>query len=160
MDDKTAARFWSKVDFLRGNGCWLWTASANPKGYGWFRLNGKARFAHRVAWGDINGPVPAGMQLDHRHTCPKNCIRPDHLRPVTNKQNHENLARANRNSKSGVRGVVWHKPTGLWFANVGHNGKKYSCGYFKTIPEAENAVRLKRIELHSHNDADRARKRL
>lgn len=156
MDDKAEARFWAKVNLLSEGGCWLWTAATNPKGYGWFWLEGKVPLAHRVAWEMVNGPVPAGLQLDHRHTCPKNCIRPSHLRLTTNKQNHENLPGANRNSKSGVRGVSLHKATGLWRGTVVHNGKQHTVGYFKSIPEAENAVRLRRIELHSHNDADRA----
>lgn len=160
MDDKAAARFWAKVDRRGPDDCWLWTASTNPKGYGWFRLGNKILLAHRVLWESVNGTIPAKLWLDHRHTCPKNCVNPGHLRLATNKQNHENLPGANRNSKSGVRGVSLHRASGLWRGTVVHNGKQHSVGYFKTIPEAENAVRLRRIELHSHNDVDRVTTRL
>src|SRR5512139_1645314 len=152
-----AERFWAKVDTSAGPyGCWLWTASTNPKGYGWFRYGGKVRLAHRLLMEIITGEPLGRMQADHQHTCPKGCVNPMHLRLTTNKQNHENLAGANLNSKSGVRGVSLHKATGLWRGDVVHHGKQSNVGYFKTVEEASEAVRLKRLELHTHNNADRS----
>lgn len=47
---------------------------------------------------------------------------------------------------------------GIWRAGVGHNGVKVNVGCFKTLEEAEAAVIAKRIELFTHNDADRRTK--
>lgn len=157
MDDKAEARFWAKVNLLGDGGCWLWTAATNQYGYGVFWLDGKLRPAHRVSWEEANGEeLDRKIDLDHRRTCPKSCIRPSHLRKATRSQNNQNFSGAQVNSKSGVRGVHWDKKARRWTAQVAHEGKSYHVGYFDTIPEAENAVRLRRIELHSHNDADRA----
>lgn len=145
-------RFWSKVD--KSGECWLWTAGV-VCGYGSFYPTSKAPTrAHRFSYELSNGPVPAGMFIDH--ICRnKLCVRPSHLRPVTVKQNMENRGRANTNSGSGVQGVYWHKTGRKWCAQVQHNGKKLYLGLFESLDDAEAAARAKRNELFTHNDADR-----
>lgn len=77
-------RFWEKVD--ASGVCWEWTKGKNDKGYGSFRLEGKTRGAHKVAWELLMGPVPAGLDLDH--LCRNHaCVNPDHLEPVTRREN-------------------------------------------------------------------------
>lgn len=56
---------------------------------------------------------------------------------------------------TGVRGVQFHRQSGLWMGRVTHFGKMHVVGYFKTIEAAEVAVIAKRNELFTHNDADR-----
>lgn len=77
-------RFWEKVE--KTETCWLWTASKSAKGYGWFRLNGKTWRVHRLAYLSLVGPIPEGLQLDHLCRV-RNCIRPEHLEPVTCREN-------------------------------------------------------------------------
>lgn len=150
-------RLWAKVN--KTETCWLWTGSLNyPGGYGEIREGahkGRKLYAHRVAYELFKGEIPAGMHIDH--TCHvKNCVKPDHLRAVTCKQNMENRTGANRdNVSSGVLGVSWSSWTRNWRARVRHNGKRYEVGNFATIEEAEAAVRAKRLELFTHNDLDR-----
>lgn len=79
-------RFWAKVDLRDNNGCWLWMASGHKRGYGQFWLNGKFIGSHRYAYQSLVGPIPDGLQLDHRCRVPA-CVRPDHLEPVTGKVN-------------------------------------------------------------------------
>ena len=128
-------------------------SSRTPR-YGQFRVGDKMVFAHRVAYELTFGEIPEGMQVDHRPNCAKRCVNPEHLRLVTQKQNRENLVGAYRSSKSGVRGV--YRVGDRWRASVGHNGRKHNVGKFDTLEEAQEAVRLKRIQLHTHNDLDRA----
>lgn len=93
-------RFWAKVNKHGPRGrrgrCWLWTAGTR-KGYGAFRVGGRQRPAHVVAYELEVGPVPAGLMLDH--TCRQTlCVRPSHLEPVTNRENllrGQTLAAAN-----------------------------------------------------------------
>jgi hypothetical protein len=106
-----------------------------------------------LAYELLVGPIPDGLDLDHRHTCPKHCVNPAHLRPATRKQNKENLVGAYRNSKSGVRGVCWDRYG--WRADIGHLGKTIYLGHFSTVEEATEVARLKRLELFTHNDVDR-----
>jgi hypothetical protein len=74
-------------------GCWLWQFGLNEAGYGtWHEKNyGAKRYAHIVSWEKHRGAVPKGLHLDHfltRFGCPKNCINPDHLEPVTQRVNN------------------------------------------------------------------------
>lgn len=167
----SADRFWSKVDkngpvsSVDNTSCWLRTTSIDSHGYAQFYCAGRKILAHRFSYELANGTIPTGpngktLPVDHRPSCPKNCVRPEHLRVVTTKQNMENRSGAARTSKSGVRGVFpntgSHKGSKKkWQAIVGHNGKKYYLGLFDDLEEAEAAVIAKRNELHTHNDLDR-----
>ena len=94
------------------------------------------------------------MHIDH--ICHNRaCVNPDHLRAVTPKQNNENRAGANPNSKSGVRGVHWRKDCGKWQVTIHAGPKMHHCGYFDDLDEAAEVARLKRLELFTHNDSDR-----
>ena len=147
-------RFWPKVD--KSGDCWLWTGGT-VQGYGSFGIppDRKVR-AHRFAYELLVGPIPPGMGLDHRPTCPKNCVNPEHLRPANQKQNMENLTGAQKNNlSSGIRGVTWDKTRGRWRAQLQHHGKMVYAGYFDTVEEAQAAAVAKRLELFTHNDVDR-----
>lgn len=146
-------RFWSKVD--KSGECWLWTAFRDRGGYGSFNLEGKIRKSHRVAYELVNGPIPGGLALDHTCHNPA-CVNPDHLRPVTTKQNLENRSGPRKGTSSGIRGVTWHKQTRKWAAQVRHCGRTNHVGLFDKLEEAEAAVIAKRLELFTHNDVDRS----
>lgn len=131
--------------------CLEWTGGKNGDGYGVMMVNGVSRMTHRLAWEEGNGPIPAGMLVDHRcHN--KACLFPPHLRLATRKQNNENKAGANKNSKSGVRGVCWEKAKGRWKASVRHNGKLHHGGYFDDLDEAGEAAKQLRLKLFTFSD--------
>ena len=80
--------------------CWEWTGGMVPMGYGMFWPDGRAGgkvYAHRWAYEHYVGPVPDGMQIDHKcHSgsdCPpgpcahRRCVNPAHLEPVTASEN-------------------------------------------------------------------------
>jgi hypothetical protein len=74
-------------------GCHIW-AGALSHGYGAVGTNRHGVFrAHRVAYEVTNGPIPDGLQFDHR--CRNRaCISPAHLEPVTNAENTRRGAKA------------------------------------------------------------------
>lgn len=161
---KVEARFWSKVN--KAETCWLWEGQESTNGYGVYtytayspgRLKTDAKHietrTHRYAWEKANGPIPEGAEIDHIcHT--RLCVRPDHLRPATRKQNSENRGGLPINNTTGVRGVRWIPQRKAWRATVGHDGKQIHVGMFRDLAEAEAAVVARRNELHTHNDIDR-----
>lgn len=95
LDRKTPEeRFWGHVE--KSDGCWLWTGSTTSWGYGHVNWKGAYRGAHQVAWELTNGsPAPAGFDLDHLCRTPA-CVRPDHLEPVSHKENVNRGARHQR----------------------------------------------------------------
>jgi hypothetical protein len=69
--------------------CWLFTGPADPYG----RIDrASERYAHRLGWKLLRGPIPDDMELHHRcgvHTC----WNPDHLVVVTHAENMAFAAR-------------------------------------------------------------------
>lgn len=122
MNSLEKARFWEKVK--KTPTCWLWTASVKPEGYGQFAINRKPQYAHRIAWTLLRGRIPGRMTLDHvKERCRnRNCVNPNHLEVVTNK---ENVLRgrgiAARNARK-VRCVRGHRFSGsnLYIRPNGH----------------------------------------
>lgn len=109
-------RFWSKVARDSDDGCWLWTAGTDSAGYGSFAIrteNGwTKRGAHRIAFVELVGPIPDGLELDH--LCRViNCVNPAHLEPVEPRTN---------------------KLRGIGFS--ARNARKTSCAHGHTLGDA------------------------
>lgn len=113
--DIIEACFWRMV---KSDGdCMIWTGHHSNAGYGQFavsewssptatsRIGGRIKgrrqvIAHRWAYTVRKGRIPEGMYLDH--LCRRrNCVNPDHLEPVTMRENlaRSPLAPAERNSQ-------------------------------------------------------------
>lgn len=66
--------------------CWLWTGSLSGGRYASFMVNGRNVKVHRWAYEQAYGPIPDGLQIDHICGVTR-CVRPDHLRAVTPREN-------------------------------------------------------------------------
>jgi len=145
--------FWLKVFKTPGQGCWLWTGSRQARhGYGTFWDGTTAQLAHRYSFMLHGGEVPEGFVLDHLCQV-MHCVRPDHLRVVTTKQNNEHLVVHRVNNTSGHRGV-YPQPSGRWAAQVRHHGRSHYRS-FDTAEQAAEWAKAKRLELFTHNEGDK-----
>lgn len=143
--------FWQKVE--KSDECWLWVGSDDGKGYGKFRIDGRAQRVHRISYEWAFGKIPDGREVDH--VCRvRNCVKPSHLRLVTRSENLQNIG-PSALSKSGVRGVHWNKHHRAWVANASTAGKRTHLGYFSTVEEAEAAVTAFRRENMPYSEMDK-----
>lgn len=101
-------RFWRKVE--KTDGCWLWTGQIERNGYGRIAAGGaggRMLMVHRVAYELLVGAIPVGLEIDHvaaRGCIHRNCVNPDHLEPVTHRENCRRAA-----SRGGARGRRWRR---------------------------------------------------
>lgn len=158
MSDKDIARFWAKVD--KSGDCWNWTGGKRSgrggKKYGCIYLIDTVVCAHRVSYALAHGECPENLQIDHkcRNTL---CVNPDHLQAVDQSTNRENLEGSYKNSKTGIRGVSWHKASNKYAVHVQSKGKSYYGGVYADIREAEKAAINLRNKLMKNNILDRAK---
>ncbi len=74
-------RFWKKVD-ERPGGCWEWTGARNAAGYGVLFVEGRVRYAHRLAFERYSGRRLRDPFAPLHHTCGnRRCVNPHHLEP-------------------------------------------------------------------------------
>lgn len=145
-------RFWSKVDVLGDDQCWVWIA-AKRHGYGRYWLEGRRQSAHKLTYEAENGPIPEGNVVDH--ICRNRaCVNPRHMQLTTNGLNLQNRSGANANSGSGVRGVS-RTPYGTFSARGRVNNRQYHLGSFPSMEEAEAAVIAWRRENQPNSLMDR-----
>lgn len=69
-----------------GSGCWLWQAALDTYGYGQVWYGGHMKRAHRVVYGQLIGPIPDGLQIDHLCRV-RRCVNPQHMEPVPQRVN-------------------------------------------------------------------------
>lgn len=87
-------RFWLKVE--KSETCWTWTGSKTEFGYGHMQTTPKKYEAsHRISWRLHRGDIPTGMVVMHECDNPA-CVRPDHLRLGSLRDNSEDMTRKDR----------------------------------------------------------------
>lgn len=100
-------------------------------------------FAHRIIGSRILGrPILRSEYVDHING---NTIdnRRDNLRVTTPHGNSQHLPNCHM-----FRGTTFHHKCRKWQATVGHNGRTYYLGLFKSRTDAANASARKRSELN------------
>ena len=114
-------------------------------GYSRIHINGRLYLAHRIAWLYVNGEWPAD-EIDHIDMNRSN-NRISNLREATKGENMRNK-RAYSNSKTGVKGVHWHKQHRKYAATINRDGKAKHIGLFATVKDAAAAYETAAIREH------------
>ena len=152
----TQERLKELVSYHEESGCFIWNDNLpyveGGKKVGWLRpdgyigigLDNKRYLAHRLIFLFKGGIIP--NEIDHVDSNPSN-NRWDNLRPCTRIQNSLNKG-AYSNSKSGVKGVSWHKQRGKWTVRVMVEGKYKSFGLYDDIELAELVAMEAREKYH------------
>ena len=81
-------RLWENLDTSGGLfACWPWRGLLDANGYGRFFYRGRPRWAHRVAYELLVGPIPQGREIRHLVCDNPPCCNPAHLATGTHQQN-------------------------------------------------------------------------
>ena len=110
--EKDLARFEALVSPEPMSGCWLWTGSLYPSGYGRRRIGTVTRVASREAWRLYRGPIPSGLCVCHRCDNPP-CVNPDHLFLGTIKDNAYDMIAKGRHSHGASHVASMRPPRGM-----------------------------------------------
>jgi hypothetical protein len=81
------------IGYVDSDGCHLWAGSLTKAGYGIVSHRQVNRYAHRVAWELLHGPIPDGLSIDHLCRV-RSCINPAHMEPVSPAENCRRGAKA------------------------------------------------------------------
>ncbi|PXH62351.1 HNH endonuclease signature motif containing protein [Klebsiella variicola] len=82
----TESRLLSKVEKDLETGCWIFTGSRLPSGYGILWNGARPTGAHRISFQLYKGEIPAGKEIDH--ICNnRSCVNPAHLQAISHKEN-------------------------------------------------------------------------
>jgi hypothetical protein len=115
----------------------------NNSGYWCIRVGANRYLAHRLAWLLVYGEMPDRM-IDHINGNPLD-NRIANLRMASPNENAYNRKKRSDNT-SGIKGVSAAKQ-GLR-ARISVDGEMIHIGYFKTVDDAERAIREARNSLH------------
>ena len=96
------------VPDLIGN-CHVFLGGRIPDGYGTVSYLGKPVLVHRYVWEQAYGPIPKGLEIDHRCRN-RSCCNVNHLRAVTHQVN----------STENISGTCWQQNKAKTHCMYGH----------------------------------------
>src|SRR3990167_3209726 len=86
----------SEYTRIRPDGCWEWLGYHTTMNYPATRFSGGRTMVSRLIWELWHGIIPEGHVVDHLCRNPF-CVNPEHLEPVTQKENVHRGAICNSN---------------------------------------------------------------
>lgn len=123
-----------------------------PTGYIVIFYKKRAYLSHRLAFLLMTGEMPGAQEeIDHIDGCRSNNAW-SNLRKCSKRENQQNR-KLDVDSSSGLMGAC--KVRNRWYAQISHNGRKYSLGYHDTKEGAHHAYLAKKAELHNFNPIPR-----
>ena len=92
------------LNVRKSTGCWEWTGTRNPKGYGLLHVGETNKLAHRIAWELKRDVIPLGLYVLHRCDNP-GCVRLAHLFLGTKADNNADMDAKGRRRTKPTRGT-------------------------------------------------------
>ena len=149
-------RLWELFDYTDGNlyrkisvgvaktGSLVGTNLSHGRKYLTVQIDGKHYRVHRVIYFMFYGSFP--KVVDHINGDASD-NRIENLRAASHSENSWNAKKTKANT-SGIKGVSWHKKCSMWRARIKVQYKEINLGFYKSIQQAEQAVKQARLNLH------------
>lgn len=142
-EDLTVKRIFELLSFDKSTGVFRWkvptqgrialnsvAGTFDSNGYSMIIIDGRRYKTHFLVFYITHNRWPAG-QIDHVNGI-RTDNRPENLRECLPIENSRNI-RIRKNSKSGCRGVTWHKRQKKWNVRLGFHGKSKHFGCFDDL---------------------------
>lgn len=136
----------SRVD---EHGCWIWIAGFNRLGYGQVHDSDRNLdlLAHRASYTLFRGQIPDGLALDHLCRQPR-CINPEHLEPVTHRENMARVKAANHDAKSECPSGHPYSFANTWMSSEGYRKCRTCCRLRRREAVAKKrTIRMENIDV-------------
>src|ERR1017187_5880356 len=116
LSDCIQKRFWSKIEKLHPDDCWLWKCAVNIDGYAVRTIRSAGGLyqvrAPQLAWvSEHRTMIPDDKQILHNCIGQRRCCNPGHLRVGTQKENVHDTLRQGRWQYSKGEFSATHKLT-------------------------------------------------
>lgn len=136
---ETGLFFWKK----KRRGIQTGKPLGSNNGFGYLRITvlGRSYYAHRLAWFYMTKSW--ANEIDHINGI-RHDNRFENLRDVDRQTNAQNKRFAQKNSKSHVLGVSWHRKANKWQAHICVAKERKYLGLFNDINEAHVAYLMEK----------------
>lgn len=131
------------------SGCWIWTGAVQSSGYSCIGIEGRVLLAHRVSYEAHRGPISEGLTIDHLCRV-KRCVNPDHMEPVTARENNARRLAAQTHCSRG------HELAGDNLLNTSRPGRRV-CRECNREDQRARYERQKGSQVRSYTRHDPAR---
>ena len=143
-----------KIKVCSDRECWIWTGCKTRKGYGLFRFKKKMILAHRFFYNFEHPEFSIENKdlknsLDHFVCQNPSCVNPDHLEPVTTRENvtRSKTSALKKNKSSKYPGVSWDKNRNKWMVRIRVGFHYLGLGRFNNEKKASLVYENKRREI-------------
>lgn len=155
LSGKTCERFWKFVDIRGPDECWEWKGSCvsgkNGRRHGHFKVGGKQKLAHRIAYAMHYGDIRPGMQVNHGCDNPK-CVLVTHLHLGTQASNMKEMMERGRGAGQLPPGELHPKAKLREKDVLAIRASKGSCAEtaieFGVTPQNVGMIRLRKTWSH------------